>query len=101
VVMSAFFAARTEVEQQAAERKEKRTAREMKSRLEGTARRYIEHEAGGDVEITSVGDPYLNGGYWAVQVYYVKDDYRGRRAKVTVVLFSPLNYEVVGARDVI
>lgn len=102
VVMAAFFAARNEVEQQAAERKEKSKSREMKSRLEGTARRYIEHEAGdGDVEITSVGDPYLNGGYWAVQVYYVKDDHRGRRAKVTVVLFSPLNYEVVGSRDVI
>jgi hypothetical protein len=102
VVMSAFYAARNEVEQQTADRKEKTKAREMKSRLEGTARRYIEHEAGdGEVEITSVGDPYLNGGYWAVQVYYVKDDHRGRRAKVTVVLFSPLNYEVVGSRDVI
>lgn len=102
VVMSAFYAARNEVEHQAAERKEKRASGEMKSRLEGPARRYIEHEAGdADVEITSVGDPYMNGGYWAVQVYYVKDDYRGRRAKVTVVLFSPLNYEVVGSRDVI
>lgn len=102
VVMSAFYAAQSEVEQQAAERKEKREGREMKSRLEGTARRYIEHEAGdGDVEITSVGDPYRNGGYWAVQVYYVKDDHRGRRAKVTVVLFSPLNYEVVGSRDML
>jgi hypothetical protein len=101
VVMSAFFAARTTVEQEAAERKEKRASREMKPRLEDTARRYIEHEAGDDVEITSVGDPYMNGGYWAVQVYYVKDDHRGRRAKVTVVLFSPLNYEVVGSRDVI
>lgn len=102
VVMSSFFAARNEVEQQATERKEKSKSREMKSRLEGTARRYVEHEAGdADVEITSVGDPYMNGGYWAVQVYYVKDDHQGRRAKVTVVLFSPLNYEVVGTRDVI
>lgn len=101
VVMSAFFAARTEVEQQAAEQKEKRAAREMKPRLEGTARRYVEHEAGdAEIEITKVGDPYINGGYWCVQVYYVKDDHRGRRAKVTVVLFSPLNYEVVGSRDV-
>jgi hypothetical protein len=102
VVMSAFFAARNEVEQQAAERKEKRAAREMKPHLESTARRYVEHEAGdADIEITKVGDPYQNGGYWAVQVYYVKDDHRGRRAKVTVVLFSPLNYEVVGSRDML
>lgn len=102
VVMSAFFAAQNEVEQKSAERKEKAQSREMKARLEGAARRYIEHEAGdGDVEITSVGDPYMNTGRWAIQVYYVKDDHRGRRAKVTVVYFSPLNYEVVGSRDVI
>jgi hypothetical protein len=108
-VMAALSAARTQVEDRARTRreneqtrKEEAQAREMKSRLEGTARRYIEHETGdGDVEITNVGDPYMNGGYWAVQVYYVKDDHRGRRAKVTVVLFSPLNYEAVGARDVI
>lgn len=108
IVMTALLEARNQVEREQAERAERRAERkqnaemsEMKSRVEGTARRYIEHEAAGSVEITSVGDPYMNGGELCVQVYYVADDYRGRRAKVTVVRFNPMNYEVIGSSDVL
>jgi hypothetical protein len=108
VVMTALLEARNQVESEQAERAARRAERkqnvqmsEMKSRVEGTARRYIEHETAGGVEITSVGDPYMNGGELCVQVYYVADDYRGKRAKVTVVRFNPMNYEVIGSSDVL
>ncbi len=107
VVMTALLEARNQVEREQAERAERRAERkqnasmsDLKPRIEGTARRYIEHEAAGSVEITSVGDPYMNGGYLCVQVYYVADDYRGRRAKVTEVRFN-MNYEVVGSGNIL
>lgn len=93
--------ARTRAESEEQEREaraKKGKEREVKSRLERSARTFIE-DTPGDEDISSVGEPYLNGARWAIQVYYVKNDHRGRRAKVTVVYFSPLNYEIIGSRD--
>ena len=79
------------------ERAEHEEAEKVRAVLERHARRFIESR--GDVEISKVGEPYKVGAFWSIQVNYILDDNRGRRAKITAIRFNPLNFEVLGADD--